>query len=215
MFRGITFPLALILVVLSGLQATAVTAQDGSDRPGLGGEASISGTITFTDGKPVVARPVEWRPAGDPNGGSTVQTDAEGRYTITGLKDGEYFVGYFHPDRLPAERNRDVVSAPDAASDELEEIGRPLVRRVMITDGKSISGIDFVITNIGDESVEGPESGNSGDPSNFPATGNDSGVVAGQSGSRDWLMPLLLVSVGLLALGVCIMSWPAVTRFRR
>jgi len=173
---------------------------DAQDKPVLGGSATISGTVTFTDGKPVVNRPVEWRPNGDPNGGSTVQTDASGAYTIQGLKDGEYFVGYFQPDRLPADRNQDVEVAPDATSAELSAIGRPLIRRVQIKQGQSVKGIDFVITNIGDERVEGPESGNAN--AIQPGLPNTGSAAAGSDGGRKAMTWTLAAAAVIGLLGV-------------
>ncbi|MBF6600509.1 MAG: hypothetical protein IVW36_08370 [Dehalococcoidia bacterium] len=159
--------LALAVTVTFASQARVGIAQE---KPGLGGSAGISGTVTFTDGRPAAGRPVEWRPRGDPNGGSTLQTDNIGSYAIQGLKDGEYFVGYFLPSRVPRDKNPNVEKAPDVNSPAFDDLGVPLIRRVLIVNGTSVKGVDFVITDTGNESFAGPDSGGAAQPS-LPATG--------------------------------------------
>ncbi len=197
--------LSLAFAFASGLGASVATAQD---KPGFGGTAAITGTITYTDGSPVVNRPVEWRPNGNPNGGSTVQTDKNGTYAIQGLTDGEYFIGYFPPDRLPADKNRNLEVAPDAQSAELAVIGLPVIQRVTIKQAQSVKGIDFTITNIGQERIAGPESG--GDnvaPPRLPATGAT--IVRG--GDRSWTLAIA-VAFGLMGIGA--IAFPVLSRRR-
>jgi hypothetical protein len=174
------------------------TAQE---QPGLGGTATVSGTVTFTDGSPAVNRAVEWRPSGNPNGGSTVQTDGAGGYLIKGLNDGEYFVGYFQPSRLPADKNPNVVDAPDAPT--TVPGGQPKVRRVTIKEGQSVSGIDFVITNIGNEQGAGPDTGGAAITSApaLPATGIHVDAMP-NSAHRYWLA---WASIGASLLGVALL----------
>jgi hypothetical protein len=186
-----------------------LTPLPGTLLPGLGGTATISGTVTFTDGRPAARRPVEWRPLGDPGGGSTAQTAADGGYVITDLRDGEYLVGFFHPDRVPLERNPEVETAPDLVpSEELQEIGEPVVRRVQISNQRPVSGIDFVITDIGDEIVVGPESGGLAD---LPAAGSDATAATQGDGSRSiWYVPLILAIVLLVSAGAYLVARPLV-----
>ncbi len=182
-------------------------------QPGLGGSGSINGRITFTDGSPAVNRVVEWRPNGNPDGGSTVQTGANGGYTIKGLRDGEYFVGYFQPSRLPAGKNPGVEVSPDPASEELTAIGKPLVRRVHISQGAAVAGIDFVITNIGNEQVEGPSSRGGAPPSELPDTGASAAPAPrGDSpASLLWTVSAAAVLGALLVAGI---GWARVSRRR-
>lgn len=217
MFRIAVTTVALAMILIAGWQPTTTRAQDDSETPGLGGSASISGTVTFTDGSASVNRPVEWRPSGDSNGGSTAQTNSDGAFVIEGLKDGEYFVGYFDPARVPADQNPDVVPAPDVAgdaTDEMVEIGIPAVRVVTIVDGATVSGIDFVITNIGDESVEGPDTGDDGGTGGLPVTGTSGSAIPAHDSSPSWLMPLLLVSAALVGFGALFVAWPRLKRGR-
>ena len=208
MLRKTFVSLSFAAVVVFGVHAAA----GAQAKPGLGG--SITGTVTFTGGSPVVNRVVEWRPNGDPNGGSTVQTNTSGAYTIQGLKDGEYFVGYFPPDRLPADKNRNVEVAPDSQSPGLSTVGPPLIRRVTIKGGGFVSGIDFVITNIGDERFAGPDSGDGTAPEpRLPATGAPA-AAGGSSGERGWL-PWAIGGAALLGvLSIAAAAWPVATRRR-
>lgn len=187
------------------------------DKPGFGGTAAISGIVTFTDGSPVVNRVVEWRPSGDSNGGSTVQTDKSGAYLIQGLKDGEYFVGYFQPNRLPPEKNPNVEAAPDANAPEFDNIGKPLVQRVQIKQGQSVKGIDFVITNIGDERVPGTGTGGSSDgvSSDVRATLPVTGASGDSGDDRRWTAWLVVAAMLAGLIGAVAVAFPLRTRGRR
>lgn len=122
------------------------------------------------------------------------------------MKDGEYFVGYFQPSRVPADRNPNVRPAPDVAPGAFADAGgAPVVQRVTIVRGAPQSGIDFTITNIGNEQVEGPESGAAA----LPPTGS---LTAGRP---EWLQRALVGSVILLVAGLCSLTLPALRRARR
>ncbi|MDE3097439.1 MAG: hypothetical protein KGK07_15750, partial [Chloroflexota bacterium] len=164
------------VIAFAALAAGAMVSGASAQVPGVSGSAqpapaaSISGRVTYTDGSPAVRRVVEWRPLGNPNGGSTVLTNSEGMYTITGLAYGVYFVGFFHPSRVPVDRNPGIERIPEAVSPALDQIGAPVGKRVVVAAGASATGVDFVITNIGNETVEGPAT--TGADLGLPSTGS-------------------------------------------
>lgn len=157
------------------------------------GTASISGRVTYTDGRPVPRYPVEYRPASDAGARDRARTDADGRYVISGLDDGVYWVGFFHPSRVPAHLNPRAEELPDVAP-ELRSIGAPKGQRVIITGGKSADGVDFVLIDDGSERQDtaGIETGPGGlEPPLSGRTGAD------RSGS--WAPVLAFLSAGILA----------------
>lgn len=160
--------------------------------------ASIGGRITYTDGRPVTRYPVDYRPASNRAAGDSVRTDGEGRYVISGLADGVYFVGFFHPDRLPPDRNPRVETLPDP-SPELIEIGAPKGQRVVIANGQSVDSVDFVLTDVGAEkqSTEGVEVGP--DELGLPESG---GFTRTASDGISGVAIATLVSLGITALAL-------------
>lgn len=192
--------LVLSIVTSSAVAATTVGAQTADDAATAGvppGGASISGNVTYDDGVPASRFPVEWRPTDDPNGGSTVTTDEKGNYTIEGLKDGEYLVGFFHPDRLPADRNPGIEEVQESVSPELAEVGVPVGKRITVKDGADVGAVNFVITHVESEVIDPPHP-EDGDSTALPETGSSGG------GERNWGPSLLLLGAGaaLVLVGV-------------
>ncbi len=186
----------------------AAQAQDDSASDGKPGDASISGRITYVDGTPAAKRIVEWRPEGDVNAGSTTLTDSDGLYAIEGLSDGAYLVGFFDPGRAPADKNPGITAVAESPSPELEAIGAPVGKRVVIAVGKSVTGVDFVITYIGPEVVVGPESGGAEIAGGLPASGSD-GSKAPDPALQLTSEGLALAVAGAVALvvGVLLLGW--------
>ena len=137
--------LAGLAVVFAGLRLGRSTAVTVSQELG-----SISGHITYTDGRAVARYPVDYWPLSAPEKRDRARTGDDGRYSITGLEDGEYWVGMFHPSRLPADKNprvEDVAEAPPA----LQEVGTPKGQRVSVSGGKAVENVDFVLVDDGSE----------------------------------------------------------------
>lgn len=204
------FILAFVFVVAAIFVSGGAHGQDvdsGEGPSSHGGGATISGRVTYTDGSPAARRIVEWRPAGDENGGSTTITDENGFYTIFGLQDGVYLVGFFDPKRLPEDRNPELTAVVDHPSPELRAAGVPVGRRVVIRDGKSVYGVDFVITYIGPEVVVGPETTGQ-EVAGLPASGSSG------SASPAWVPPVALAAAGLagILLGLLALHWSARSR---
>ncbi|HXK33540.1 MAG TPA: carboxypeptidase-like regulatory domain-containing protein, partial [Dehalococcoidia bacterium] len=160
----------VILLSLAGT-VTSAAAQDAEEEPSLptasptaaatdptpGG--SITGAVRFTDGRPSPRRTVQIESA-DGTYRNSATTDADGVYVFKGLADGRYYVGGFHPSRIPPEAvaSGEIVANPNTTQESVQALGAtPLVRIVDIVDGATITGIDFTITDIGPEIVEGPE----------------------------------------------------------
>lgn len=194
---GISMKLRLMVLLLGIVTSTMVAVQEVSaqttdDDAATGtpsGGSSISGNVTYDDGVPASRFPVEWRPVDDPNGGSTTTTDEKGDYTIEGLKDGEYFVGFFHPDRLPAGRNPGIEDVQQSVSPELAEVGAPVGKRITVKDGMDVAGVDFVITHVENEAIDPPDS-EDGETAGLPETGSSGGA------ERNWGPSLLLLGAG-------------------
>jgi hypothetical protein len=169
----------------------------------MGGNASISGALTFPDGSHAARKIVEWRPAGDPNGGSTVLTDEKGGYVIEGLKAGLYYVGFFDPTRLPstAEKNQGVEQlAEESETQQPDDLFVPVGRKITLKDGESVAGVDFVITDIGDENVIGPDT-SAEDVGALPATGGTAAEVE-ETNSSGTHTGLLIAAATALAAAV-------------
>jgi len=152
---------AIIVAALSWVGTVA--ADDAKAQSG----ASISGRVTFTDGRPAWRKPVDFVNVQGFTPADVVRTDPDGRYKIDGLADGVYFVGKFDADRVPADKNPRLEELPNEA-----RVTDPTIRkgqRVVIVNGQSVENVDFVITDIGPETVEGPEAGPDGVV--FPETG--------------------------------------------
>jgi len=198
------------IVMLAAVWAVALTVAAMAHRPEgaalAAQDASISGRIIYTDGRPVTRYPVDYRPAADSRSVNTVRTDSDGRFVISGLGDGVYFVGFFQPDRLPADRNPRVEALPDV-SPELAQIGAPKGQRVVIANGQSVDGVDFVLIDVGAElpSTEGVAVG-PGDLGLPEAGGSPSTASGGISAVA--IVPFLALGIIALALG----SWNLIRR---
>jgi hypothetical protein len=162
-------------VVLYSVVAAAAQAQTADRADVAAGTGSLSGRITFTDGKPAARKVVQYQPLGAKNAGNTAVTDLDGNYAFKSLADGLYLVGFFHPDRVPPQdlKNRGVIPDPNASAETIAAIGAaPVVKQVEIKGGQAVTGIDFSITDIGPETVEGPEVSNAQlEPGALPPTG--------------------------------------------
>jgi len=200
------------IVMLAAVLAAALAVAAIAHRPegaALAAQgASISGRIIYTDGRPITRYPVDYRPASDSRAVNMVRTDSDGRFVISELGDGVYFVGFFQPDRLPADRNPRVETLPDV-SPELAQIGAPKGQRVVIVNGQSVGGVDFVLTDVGAElpSTEGVAVG-PGDVG-LPEAGGPSRTAPGGISSVA-IVPFLALGIIALALG----SWSLIRRRR-
>jgi len=188
--------LAVVIIVWGALPVVARAQSSG-------GSGAISGRVTFVGGKPAPRKVVQYQPLGDKNGGNTTVTDLEGNYSFKGLGDGVYLVGFFHPDRVPADEpsNQGLISDPNADAETVARLGAaPLVKRVEIKGGAEITGVDFTITDIGPETVEGPEvTGADLEPVTLPATG-ERDVVSDRSVRRGrWLIALVALTGAAVA----------------
>ena len=181
-----------IAVALSG--AVTSIPGDGSAQSG----ASISGRVTFTDGRPAWRKPVDFVNAKDLARGDVVRTDPDGRYTIAGLADGVYFVGRFDTDRVPAEKNPQLEDLPAQARVEAPTIQRG--RRVVIANGESVKDVDFVITDIGPDTVEGPEAGPGGVA--LPGTGSGADGDGGNAAT----LTAAAILLGMALLGATVLT---------
>lgn len=129
-------------------------------------------------------------------------TNSEGEYRIDGLQDGTYFVGFFDPDWIPPAQRAGLEPLPDAAP-ELASVATPLTRRVVVANGVSVSGIDFVvIPQTGLPRVEVPVSGSAPDLS--PQAGN----------GESWRSPGFLGSVAAVATGAAALLFTVLARRR-
>jgi hypothetical protein len=165
------------------------------------GSSTITGRVIYTDGRPVSRYPIPYRPLIDSAGRAVdspiqdqVRTDGNGRYVISGLANGVYFVGFFHPDRLPPDLNSDIESLPDSPG--FADIGVPQGKRVIVANDQPVSGIDFVMTDVGPETVEGVETG-AGDLG-LPQSGQ-----AANSRSTNWQA---LILAGFAVFGVSLFA---------
>lgn len=201
----------VILLSLAGT-VTSAAAQDAEQEPSLPTASptaaatdptlagSITGTVRFTDGRPSPRRTVQIESA-DGTYRNSATTDAEGVYVFKGLADGRYYVGGFHPSRIPPEAvtSGEIVANPNTTQESVQALGAaPLVRVVDIVDGAAITGIDFTITDIGPEVVEGPEvDGRQIDGARpiLPATGTSSPTDA--NSRVRWIAPSVLVLASL------------------
>jgi len=192
------------MVIAAGFLLTVghsatLDAQDDTE-PGLGGDGAISGTITFPDGSPAAQKVVEWRPLGNIDGGSTAVTDKDGRYVIEGLRPGTYQVGFFEESRLPADKNSELVRNDDGAP-QLAGREKRFGKLITLAEGEQVRGVDFVITNIGNEQVEGPET--DGSTVGLPSAGGMLGSREGGSAGPTWILALMAaIVVTVIGLGL-------------
>jgi len=136
---------SLLAALSAAVASTPQAGQAQTTEPG----ASISGRLTYPDGRPAWRKPVDFVNARDLTYRDVVRTDPDGRYTITGLANGVYFIGEFDAARLPADKNPRIEDLPDPSAHQ-KEFGIPKGQRVVIANGQSVEGVDFVITDIGD-----------------------------------------------------------------
>ncbi len=201
--------LGLLAAAATLLSVQATTAHPHAAAAAPPGTGSVSGRVTYTDGRPVPRYPVDYFRASNPARRDSVRTDSEGRYVISGLADGAWFVGFFHPDRLPPDRNPHVVTLPDP-SPELVEIGAPMGQQIVIADGQAVDGIDFVMTDVGAEltSPNGVETGT--DELGLPAAG---GAPSPTSDGTSAVGFAALFALGAIALTLG--GWSALQARRR
>ena len=190
MLRVLSALLAAFILVVGGLGAVALAQASG-------GSGSISGRVTFVGGKPAPQKLVQYQPLGGKNAGNTTVTDPDGNYSFKNLSDGIYLVGFFHPDRVPADEpaNRGIIPDPNASAETITRTGAaPVVKQVEIKGGAHVTGIDFTITDIGPETVEGPEVTGAGlEPVTLPPTGAREG-----GDNRSMRAPLLVAIIALI-----------------
>ncbi|TAK55716.1 MAG: hypothetical protein EPO22_14260 [Dehalococcoidia bacterium] len=160
--------------------------------------ASISGRVTFTDGSPAWRKPVDFVNIKDLEHGDVARTDPDGRYAITGLADGVYLVGKFDADRVPADKNPQLEDHPAQASVDVATIQRG--RRVVIANRESVKDVDFVITDIGPEMVEGPDVG----PGRVALPGT--GVGADGDGGNAATLAAAVILLGVAILGATVLT---------
>lgn len=193
------FPLGIFAVsVFLALVTAAAPAR--SQESGADGArtASISGRVVYTDGRPVAQYPVEYRSAGKPEERNNVRTDKDGNYLIADLSGGEYLIGFFHPSRLPQDRNPSIESAPELAPG-LDPQDAPVSRRVTVKPGESVVDVDFVLIDTGAERVA-PETIDTGtDAEGLPNAGSSSTASAGGGSSFRWFVASSLAAVAVLA----------------
>lgn len=176
-----------------------------ADAKQAGPGATISGRVTYTDGRGVDRYPIEYRSATDRNSRLRARTDTEGNYTIEGLADGIYFIGFFDPARVPVDRNPQVEDLPDVAP-ALARSGAPKTRRVTITDGQSVAGVDFVLTDTGVDGDQGYEiETGRGEDMALPAAGASGGDAASE---------VILPALGALGIVALLGGWFAMKRSR-
>lgn len=195
MIRALALIAVTMVVALHSYSfAPEIRAQEG----GLGGSGSISGTLRFPDGSPAARKILEWRPAGNIDGGSTAVTDADGNYQITGLRPGLYYVGFFEPSRLPSDQNSGIEEIHEGAP-RIPGRAIPVGKKLLLQNGEALAGVDFVITNIGDESIEGPET-NGVSVGALPGTGADTSMATTSEDGEQLLSRSSIISIGLVVM---------------
>jgi hypothetical protein len=180
------------------LAMASATAWSQESVPDDNRTASIRGSVTYTDGRPVGQYPVEYRSAEKLEQRNNVRTDKDGNYIIAGLSPGEYLIGFFHPSRLPSDRNPAIESAPELAPG-LDARDAPVSRRVTVAAGDAVVGIDFVLIDTGAERVAAETIDTGGDTGGLPNAGTSSVPSANEHTSLRLAVAIALAAAGALA----------------
>jgi len=122
-------PLLAFLVLLAALPAAA---QDWT------GKGRIEGRVTDPDGKPIAGATIKVRIPNRPNDGPTTKTDAKGRWSVGGIRGGDWNVTIEAPGFMTGERSISVSEvqrmnpveykmgpAPKAAPEQAQTSGLP------------------------------------------------------------------------------------------
>lgn len=139
-------------VVLSALALAGLSGATAQETPVDSKTGSISGTVTYTDGRPVPLYPVDYRPVDKPEQRDKVRTDKAGNYVISGLTPGEYFVGFVHPSRVALGDRGELESVQELAPG-FAEADVPLTHRIRVEAGGVAEKVNFVLIDTGAERI--------------------------------------------------------------